>query len=251
MIVAIIQARMGSTRLRSKSLADVCGKPLLAWVVERTAATVGLDRVIVATTDRPEDDQIKKWGRQANTHVYRGSADDVLDRYAKAARLVNASVVMRVTADEPLIDPEVCGSVLRMFLETRNIDYVSNAHPPSFPDGLDVEVFSADALFRSHREATWPSEREHVTPYMYGHPDKFALRNLQSDENLSALRWTVDYAQDLEFVRAIVSRLENKPTFGYRDILELIAQEPKLQDLNRTFDRDEGYRISLKNEGRL
>jgi spore coat polysaccharide biosynthesis protein SpsF (cytidylyltransferase family) len=248
MIAAIVQARMGSTRLPGKTLADIAGRPMLTWLVERAGRIPGVERVIVATTEKPADEAILRFAADHGLPAYAGSEDDVLDRIYQTARQHGVAVVVRVTPDCPLLDPAVSGAVLARFLEGRGtLDYASNTQPPTFPDGLDTEVFSFAALARAWREATEPSDREHVTPYLWKRPGKFRVANVTHDPDLSALRWTVDTAADLEFVRAVYARLgAGAATTGMADVLELLRRHPELAALNRGIARNEGYTASVR-----
>jgi len=160
--VALIQARMGSTRLPGKVLAELAGRPVLDWVVAAARAVPGVDRVAVATSDTDRDDPVAAWCADNGVSCHRGPEDDVLERFRGAAKAEEADTVMRLTADAPLLDPEVCGQVL-LLLERTGADYASNVEPPCWPDGLDCEAFTFAALETAAREARRPSEREHVT----------------------------------------------------------------------------------------
>jgi len=231
-IVAIVQARMGSTRLPGKVLAPVCGKPMLERQLERVRRSRMVERLVVATSEGPEDDAVAEAARGAGCDSYRGSLEDVLDRFTAAARHYEATDVVRLTADCPLSDPELVDDVLRVHLAS-GADYSSNVLEPRYPDGLDVEVLRADALERAWREAVAPHDREHVTPYLLHHPERFLLRSVQGGEDLSRLRWTVDHPEDLAFVRAVFERLlPEDPSFGWREVLELLEREPRLAAAN-------------------
>jgi len=243
-VAAIVQARMGSTRLPGKVMMDVLGRPLLARVIERAQAIPGVERVILATTADPRDQPLIALAGARGIAAFAGSEDDVLDRYYQAARQFEVEVVVRITADCPLLDPGVSGAVLARFLRG-DVDYASNTHPPTFPDGLDTEVFSFAALARAWRDASLPSEREHVTAYLWKNPDRFRLANVSNNADLSAERWTVDEAQDLEFVRAIYAAL-GQPVFGMADVLHVLEQHPELRELNSALKRNAGYARSLK-----
>lgn len=237
---------MGSTRLPGKTLADLNGKPLLQRVIERSRTIPRVQQVVVATTMLPDDDAVAACAISSGISVHRGSVDDVLDRFVGAARDVNASVIVRITADDPFKDPRVCGLVLEEFLrKAPNVDYVSNTIEPTWPEGLDVEVLSREALEKAWREATLPSEREHVTPYIYKHPDRFRVVQVKHDEDLSALRWTLDYPEDLAFARAVYERLDRGSIFGMDEILALLSAEPELREMNQGFRRNAGYLKSL------
>ena len=247
MIAAIVQARMGSSRLPGKTLMDVAGRPLLGHLVERARLIPGLEAVIIATTERPADRAIIEFAEREKLPVYAGSEEDVLDRFHQAASRFGISVVVRVTPDCPLLDPAVAGLVLRRFLEARGgLDYASNTQPPTFPDGQDTEVFSAAALARAWREARLPSEREHVTPYIWKHPERFCCVTVPFPAALGTRRWTVDEPRDLAFVREVYARLYRPGVvFGWQEVETLLAREPALQALNTGIARNAGYQRSL------
>jgi spore coat polysaccharide biosynthesis protein SpsF (cytidylyltransferase family) len=250
--VVVIQARLGSTRLPGKTLADIAGRPLLAHVVERAAAIPGIADVVLATTANPADDELEAFARAGSLRWVRGSEQDVLDRFCLAAREAQAEVVVRVTADCPLLDPAVSGRVLAEYVARRpGVDYVSNVHPPTYPDGLDTEVFSVEALEVAAREAHRPSEREHVTPYLWGHPERFRLSNVEYDQNLSEHRWTVDTPADLEFVREVLGALgPSVARAGMGEVLRLLEERPGLRGINAGTSRNEGFERSLAAERR-
>lgn len=233
-VVAVIQARMGSERLPGKVLRDIRGKTMLARVVERAARIEGVHQVVVATTDDARDDDIVEACRSLDVSVYRGSETDVLDRYYQAAVQYAADVVIRITADCPLLDPEVSGKVLAEFLAHRP-DYASNSIVRTYPRGLDSGVMSFDALERTWREATQAYEREHVTIYMYEHPEKFRLLSVESglDKNYSDYRWTVDTPEDLEFVRSVYGLFPHTDRFSWLDVVQVLAKRPDLVEINR------------------
>jgi spore coat polysaccharide biosynthesis protein SpsF len=246
LIAAIIQARMASTRLPGKVMADLAGKPLVERVVERTRLAASLDLVLVATSDRPSDDPLASHCAARDILCFRGSQDDVLDRYYRAASEIGADVIVRLTADCPLLDPGVIDSVVETF-RSGEFDYVSNTLRPTYPDGLDTEVFGREALDRAWRKATLSSEREHVTPYIWKHPDQFRVGNVANEEDLSALRWTVDEPQDLEFVRRVYTSLGNRQ-FSMSDVLAVLREYPDLAEINGGFARNEGYQKSLRED---
>lgn len=232
-IVAVIQARMGSSRLPGKVLMDVVGESMLARVICRTQRTECLDEVIVATTDRPEDNEIIKHCDLLGIRTFRGSEYNVLDRYYKAAQQTDADIIIRITADCPLIDPDVVGTVLHKFLRERP-DYASNTRIRTFPRGLDCEVFTAQALERTWQEAKAEYEQEHVTPYIYGHPELFDILSVDSglESSYGSYRWTVDEADDLKFVRLVYEHFEGSDEFTWRDVVALIEAKPELVKTN-------------------
>jgi spore coat polysaccharide biosynthesis protein SpsF (cytidylyltransferase family) len=248
-LLAVVQARQGSSRLPGKALMEIAGRPMVAHVVARIAATAGVDEVVLATTRDAADDALADFARAARLACVRGSVDDVLDRFRSAVRAHPADAVVRVTADCPLLDPAVSGRVVAEYLRRADVDYVSNVHPPTYPDGLDTEVFSRDALERAWREASPDSrrDREHVTPYIWERrPERFRLANVSHGEDLSAMRWTVDDARDLAFVRAVYGALAPGGTrpFGMHDVLALLRSTPALLALNAGTPRNEGFERS-------
>ena len=218
-VVAIIQARMGSTRLPGKVLADLGGRPALAWTVRAAGAVPGIDRAVVATSEAAADDAVAKWCEDAGVPCHRGPEDDVLARYHMAARAEGAETIMRLTADCPLLDPMVCGEVL-MLLEREGADYASNVDPRSWPDGLDCEVFTAATLDAAAAEAESPMEREHVTPFMGRAFHTWVLKNPHEHGNIN-MRWTIDTPEELEFAREVYAKLyAENPVFGYSAMRE-------------------------------
>jgi spore coat polysaccharide biosynthesis protein SpsF len=230
-VTAIIQARIRSTRLPGKVLAEIEGDPMLWHVVRRTRAAETVDEVVVATTTEPADDGIVAVCRERGVACFRGSEEDVLDRYYQTARRHDAQAIVRITSDCPLIDPEIIDKTVRAFLEDQP-DYASNVGVRSYPRGLDTEVMSFRALEVAWRSAREPYQRSHVTPYLYENPGQFKVLSVTSDEDYSAHRWTVDTAEDLEVVRAMYARFESED-FRWRDVLRLLEREPELAEINR------------------
>lgn len=241
--VAIIQGRFGSRRLPGKILADIEGTPLLVHVVRRAEAAGVFDTVLFATTVDPSDDPVAALCKTEGIRCFRGDEQDVLERYYQAAQSEKATVITRLTADCPLLDPAVVAKVVRAF-DGKKFDYVSNAIRRTYPDGLDTEVFSMEALTRAREEAHLPSEREHVTPYIHTHPELFRIGHVTQERDLSALRWTVDEPRDLAFVRAVFAELGGG-IFGQEEVLALLARQPDLQKMNEGIVMNEGYQISL------
>jgi spore coat polysaccharide biosynthesis protein SpsF len=221
--VVVVQARTGSSRLPGKVLADVGGRPMLALQLARLRR-VECDATIVATSDRSRDDPVEQLALDADALVVRGPEDDVLARFALVVDRYHPEVVVRVTADCPLVDPEVVDAVVRLHRETE-ADYASNVHPRSFPRGLDVEVVSTPVLTTAALEASRDDEREHVTPFVVRHPERFRLANLDSGGDHARHHWTVDVPEDLDRVRRIVARGVDPERAGWRDFLELDRQD--------------------------
>jgi spore coat polysaccharide biosynthesis protein SpsF len=230
-IVAVIQARMGSTRLPGKVLADILGKPMLGWVVERVRASRTVDQVVVATSVKAEDDQIAELCHQQEVECFRGSEDDVLDRYYHAAREYRAQIIVRITSDCPLIDSGVIDKTVLSFLK-EEVDYASNSIGRTYPRGLDTEVFTFEALERAHAEARQPYQRSHVTPYFYENPALFRILSVTAEADHSAYRWTVDTKEDLAFVRAVYGRL-GAENCSFEEVLRLMKELPRLAELNQ------------------
>lgn len=231
-VVAIIQARIGSTRLPGKVLVDLGGRPMLARVVRRTQRAARVDQVVVATSTDPADEPIVALCHELGVASFRGSREDVLDRYYQAALAYPADIVVRVTSDCPLIDPEVIDRVVAAFMDLEP-DYASNTICRTYPRGLDTEAVSFEALRRAWREALLPYQRIHVTPYFYQNPEIFAIFPVIQGEDLSEGRWTVDTPEDLAFLRAIYARLGPDDAFSWQDVWRLLRKEPELAALNQ------------------
>lgn len=233
-ICVIVQARMGSTRLPGKIMKEILGKPLFIHVLERVKRMKTKDNIIIATTTLKEDNTIAETVKDYDRTItlYRGSSQDVLDRYYRAAICYEVDTIVRITSDDPLIDPKISDMVVETFLKNC-CDYCCNNMPRTYPYGLDTEVFSFESLERTWKEAHAPHEREHVTPYMRENPDTFRLLNVQHTRDLSNLRWSVDYPEDLTFVTEVYKRLyPQKPIFSMEDILDVLDKEPWLIKIN-------------------
>jgi spore coat polysaccharide biosynthesis protein SpsF len=232
--VIISQARMGSTRLPGKVLHMAAGKPLLQHHLERARRAKCADDTWVATTTLPGDQPIVDLCRRLGVPCFRGSEPDVLARYHGAALAAGAERIVRVTADCPLIDPQVVDAVItRMSADSDRPDYVSNTLIRSYPRGLDCEIFSFECLEEAHRLAVNPEEREHVTPYIYRRPERFRLAQVVAPEDLSRYRWTVDTPADEDLVcRLLKAALALNPTFGLEELLEVMRAHPDWQSIN-------------------
>ncbi|MGD9788639.1 MAG: NTP transferase domain-containing protein [Sulfuricellaceae bacterium] len=233
-VVIIDQARMTSTRLPGKVLKPVLGKPLLEYQIERLRRVKRADDVVIATTTNASDDILVDFCRRHGVKVYRGSELDVLSRYYGAAVEAEADVVVRVTSDCPVIDPAVVDQVIGHYLaHQKEYDYVSNTQVRSFPRGMDAEVFSFGALESAYREGQLEYEREHVTPFLYGHPERFRIGQWVFREDRGDDRWTVDTPEDFELIRRIIEDLfPVKPEFTLEDILDLLAMHPDWRQIN-------------------
>lgn len=230
--VAIIQARMSSSRLPNKVLADLGGMPAMAWTIRAARAVPGIDSVVLATSTGVDDDPISVWCTDNDVVCYRGPLDDVLERFCIAAKGEKADVVMRLTADCPFLDPIVCGEIL-MLREQAGADFAANVEPRSWPDGLDCEVFTAKALFEAGEEAKLPVEREHVTPFLWRHRDRYQHVNLPCPVPLKHELWTLDNPEDLEFLREVAARIDVSCPPSYLNIVRLLDNEPHLRTINQ------------------
>jgi spore coat polysaccharide biosynthesis protein SpsF len=272
-IVAIIQARMTSTRLPGKVLLGIAGQPMLAHVVERTRLAHTIDQVVVATTVDPSDDPIEALCQERAYLYYRGSLYDVLDRYYQTARTYNADVVVRITADCPLIDPGVVDKTVCEFLGIRNAevyfrcelgenplipnsqfaipyDFAANRLPPpwgrTYPIGLDTEVCTFSALNLAWREAQQPYQREHVMPFFYDQPQRFRILHVNHEADYGSLRWTVDTPEDLELVRQIFARFPNRQDFSWLEVLALFEREPELAQINAKIKAKDYHQVDTR-----
>jgi spore coat polysaccharide biosynthesis protein SpsF len=230
--VVVVQARLGSTRLPAKVLADLAGRPVLDRVLNRLARSDRIDEVVVATTWLPEDDALVDWCGRAGWTVDRGHPTDLLDRYLKSARAHHAAVVVRVTSDCPMIDPNLVDDVIAELQADARLDYCSNTlEPRTFPRGLDVEVFTVGALERSAHADRDPGTREHVTPHMKS-AQGIHKRGVYNSEDLSAIRWTVDTPEDLEVVRRVYSAFDGDDAFTWHDALRVWTEHPDWHRIN-------------------
>ncbi len=239
-VVAILQARMGSTRLPGKVLHDLIGKPMLVHEMERILRAQRIDTIVVATTDLSLDDPVARLCREQDWHCFRGSQDDVLDRYYRAATEYRASAIVRLTADCPMIEPSVIDRVIAAFLDSSPAsDYASNVFPVrTYPRGLDTEIFSMAALTASWRNERDPALREHVTQHILKNPGRFRTLNVTEERDLSGMRWTVDTPEDFAFVEAVY-RYFGHNRFSTDDVLALLSRQPELLEINREIRQKE------------
>jgi len=234
-VICIIQARMGSSRLPGKVLQEICAHPMLYWVAKRAVQAKSVHEVVIATTDKSEDDPIEQFCRSENIACFRGSDFDVLDRFYQTARQYRADIVVRLTADCPLIDPALIDDAVDR-LESANADFCANRLPPpyprTYPIGLDVEVVTFKALERAWKHALQLYEREHVLPYLYDPANSFKVELLDSGGAYGSLRWTVDTLEDLIFVREVFKYLECRMAFNWQDVLRVVNNHPELMAIN-------------------
>lgn len=244
---------MGSTRLSGKVLREVCGRTLLSLQIERLKYSKEIDGIVVATTNKKIDDDIYKECEKNYVFCYRGSESDVLDRYYQTAKYNNMKDddgIVRITGDCPLIDPFIVDEVIRLFKRS-NADYASNVEPPTYPDGLDTEVFKFSALRKAWQNAKLKSEREHVTTYILNN-EYFKRVNLKNKRDISCLRWTLDEYEDYKLIKFIYEKMYKKDSlFIMKDILNLMDQYPEIYNINRKYTRNEGLQKSLANDGEV
>lgn len=231
-IGCIIQARMGSTRLPGKVLMKLDKQnTVLDYVIQQLKHCKNIEKIIIATTSLKEDDIIETFAKNNKILYFRGNSLDVLDRYYQCAKLHNLTIIIRITADNPLIDPNIVEKVLTKF-KPHLYDYISNVVVRSFPYGNETEVFSFDALEKAWNGAKNDNEREHVTPYFYNNPKKFKVYNIKNQNDLSSLRWTVDQIEDFTLVKNIISKIDKRPIL-MDDIVSLLTKEPDLLAINK------------------
>ncbi len=249
MILAILQARMSSSRLPGKVLMPILGKPMLFFQIERVLRSNLLDKLVIATSNDSSDDPIESFCEGNGVECFRGSLNNVLDRYYRCAEKFKPDTVVRLTGDCPLADPEVIDSTVRYFIDN-NCDYVTNGgKEPTFPDGLDVEVFTFESLRESWENAELPSEKEHVTQYIKRHPGRHKLGVYKNQQDFSGLRWTVDEPRDFELVSKIYKELyPNNFYFTTDDIITLFKRKPDLAAINAGIERNEGLKKSLSQD---
>jgi spore coat polysaccharide biosynthesis protein SpsF (cytidylyltransferase family) len=238
--VAIIQARMASHRLPGKVLLPIADRPMLALIVERVRQAATVREAVVATSTDAADDPIAAWCAASDVRVVRGSHDDVLDRYRLAAHATDAAVIVRITADCPLSDPDVIDQVVDAFVRA-GADYASNVHPPTFPDGFDVEVFSRAALERACAMASRAYQREHVTSVMTERPSRFRRVNVARSRDLSAWRLTVDEPEDLTLIRQLLSAWPAGSTPRLEEIVAWLETHPEACRINQHLTRNAAY----------
>jgi glutamate-1-semialdehyde 2,1-aminomutase len=242
MILAIVQANMGSTRLPGKVLKEINGKPLIEILLQRLSRSEKIDKIILATAENKENNILSETVGNLGFGVFRGSEKDVLDRYYQAARRYSPEAVVRITGDCPIIDPQLVDEVIGLYQEN-NVDYANNIEPPTYPDGLDTEVFSFLALETAHEQTEKSFDREHVTPFIRTN-GQFKRVNYSNETDLSGERWTVDDPEDFEVMENIINHFAPSLDFSWRDVLELKQSHPEYFEANQGIDRNEGAELS-------
>ena len=229
--LVILQARMSSKRFPGKVLQDLLGKPMIIRQISRIQSAKNIGKIVVATTRREDDDLLVSTLLENEIDIYRGATDDVISRYVKVIRKFQANTVVRLTADCPLVMPELLDSMIEDF-SYNNWDYLSNTIFPTYPDGLDIEIFSAKSLITLYSMKLTDPEKEHVTLGFHNRKKEFNLHNYESNLDYSNLRWTVDYPEDLEFIRNVYSKFQDRMNvFGFDEVLDLIRENPGMQSI--------------------
>ena len=250
MIVAIIQARMNSSRLPGKIMLKVCGKPLLAHLVDRIKNSKTLDKIVIATSMEKQDDVIVDFCKKNNIMCIRGSETDLLSRYKIAADKTQADIIVRLTSDTPLLEYTIVDKVVNSYIENEH-DFVSNCYPlpRTYPDGMNVEVFSREILDEMHFCAKKPSEREHVTFYVLMQPTKFKISRIDNDTDLSNYRFNLDYELDYRLIKEIFDNLyKENQVFLLGDIIKFLEKNPELSKINSKIEPYKGILKSFEND---
>ena len=246
MICCIIQARTGSTRLPKKVLEKIDNNlTVLDYVINQVKYSKKIEKIVVATTNLIEDDLICKYSNLQKIECFRGSSEDVLDRFYQCAKKESAKNIIRITADNPLIDPNIIDIVIEEF-ENNQFDLVTNTISRTFPYGTEVEVFSFESLEKAWKNARKPSEREHVTPYIRNPKNKFIIKDIKNEENISNIRYTIDKLEDLQVVKEIIKNISTRPIL-FQDIIELQKNKPEIFEINKNVIHD-GYLSSIKKD---
>jgi spore coat polysaccharide biosynthesis protein SpsF (cytidylyltransferase family) len=246
----MIQARTGSKRFPRKVLAKIKNKPMIWHVINRAKKVSNVQQIILVTTKRKEDKILLGLAERLRVKAFAGHTYDVLARYYNCASKFNADPIIRITGDCPLIDPTIINKMLKFYLEN-DYDYVCNIMNPTYPDGLDVEIFSFNVLEKINKLSKMKSEREHVTPFIRKNLQKFRTFNYKNDMDLSNFRWTVDEKKDLKFVSKIYSKFGSKLVFTMKEILQVLLENPEISEINKGIVRNEGYLKSIKNDKKI
>ena len=241
-IVAVVQARMGSSRFPGKVMKKINNEPLIGLLLERLKISKKITNIVVATSKNQDNIPLIKYLKDNKYDFFQGSENDVLDRYAKAAKIFCADVILRITGDCPLIDPYMIDETIEIFLKEK-IDYLSNTNPPSFPDGLDIEITNLHELNTANLESKDSYDREHVTPFIK-RKKNIKIFNYKNPENLSNLRWTVDEVEDFEVVEKIFSHFFPRIDFSWKEVFNLYKTKPEIFEKNLKIKRNEGEKMS-------
>lgn len=242
MILGVVQVRMGSTRLKKKALKTIFGKPVLALLINRMQYAKELDKIVIATTKNDEDKVILAFAKEEGLEAYAGSELDIVDRMYQTAKKFGADAIVRITGDCPLVDPKLVDEIVGIFREDPSLDYISNIYPPTYPDGLDVELITFKTLEYLWHNVKDEFLREWMAGFIIKNPDKFNIFNKENKEDLSLLRWTLDYEEDFIFLSKVFQELSpNSEMFYMDDVLNLLRKKPELMEINVGHIRNEAY----------
>ena len=248
-VVAILQSRMSSVRLPGKVLMNLSGKTLLDWIMERMQHSKTLDKVIVATTNNASDQPIVDHCSKNNYEVFRGSEENVLERYYSCARTYSADIIVRLTCDDPFKDPFMVDEYVTVLKNNKTLDYVSNTIEPTYPEGFDLEVFTFEALEKAYFEASLLSEKEHVTPYIWKNSHLFDCRSIKNNSNFSHYRLTIDTVSDFKRIEMLLNKLSSNKVLRSEDLLAILSNDKELEELCvNDLERNLGYKQSLEKE---
>ncbi|NDF25244.1 MAG: acylneuraminate cytidylyltransferase [Thaumarchaeota archaeon] len=248
MIAGIIQARLGSSRLPGKIMLQACGKSMLELMIERVQRSKKLDKIIIATSTNAQDDEIVEFCAKAKIDYYRGSEHDLLSRYKEAADKFDVDLIVRLTSDTPIIDAKTIDDTVEAYVKN-NYDFVSNCYPMprTYPDGTNVEVFSHQLLNEVDREAKKPSEREHVTFFMWMHPERYKIFRVDYKKDISKYRLNLDYNEDYTVLKTIFENLYPKnQNFSIEDALKWLDEHPDIYKINSNIKQGQGFVKSLE-----
>lgn len=246
-ITVIIEARTGSSRLPNKVIAKIEDKPMIFYVINRVKKVKSVEQIVLATTQEKNDQVLLEIAKENGIIGFAGDSVDILNRDYECALKVNADPIIRITGDCPLLDPNIVEEMLQFFLKN-NYDYISNRIIPTYPDGLDTEIYTLETLQKTALNAKWSSERELVTTYITKNPKNFKIFNYENKTDLSNLRWAVDQEEDLRFVREVYSKMKPKTDFSMNEMLKLISKNPSLLEINNGIMRNEGHLKIYKND---
>ena len=250
MNVGIIQARTGSSRLPGKIMMEIEGKTMLEHMIERVSKSKKLDKIVIATTTKEDDDVIVALAKKLNIDYFRGSEDDVLDRYYNASKKFNANVIVRLCSDSPLLDGNIVDDVIEKYL-SGNYDFVGNLAPSprTYPDGLGVEVFSSELLADAQLNAKKPSEREHVTFYMWMQPEKFKIHRIDLEKDLSQFRFNLDYKEDYDLIKQVFQKfLPKNKFFKIGDVVSWLESNSEIFRINSHIISQQGWKKSFEKD---
>jgi len=249
-IVGIIQARTGSTRFPNKINKKIFGKTLLELYIDRVKTSKKLKNIVLATTTEKKDAKLKKITDKTKIEFFQGNEHDLIDRYYQCAKEFKADIIVRLTSDDAFVDPDIIDTAIDKMLKIPSLDFVTNHFTPTYPEGLDIEVYKFSTLETLWKKAELSSDREHVFTYIFHHPSQFKILHFNQSKNYSYLRWTIDYECDYQMVKTVYKYLYKKnPIFKQMDIIKLLESHPEIMKINNNIKRKEGVNKSIKEDG--